>query len=153
MCSEKNTMDSIRVRTMTRMDAEAVAKIERQCFFDPWSEGAFQDAMRQRSYSFLVLEVAGEYVVGYIGLQASEQEGDITRIALLPEYRGFGYGGQLMQAMLAWCECLGLKHVFLEVRASNHIAQGLYQKYGFENVGVRKGYYRNPKEDAVIMRK
>ncbi len=138
------------IRTMRREDCPAVAAIDRNCFPEAWSEAGFYDAMRQPQYWFLVMEEDGK-IVGYIGMVNTDQEGEITRIVLLPEARRRGYGSLLLANMLRWAEQLGLHSVFLEVRRSNEPARRLYEKYGFETIAERKGYYRNPGEDAIIM--
>ena len=141
---------SIRIRTMRRDDCSTVASIDHTCFPEAWSEASFYDGMRQPQYSFLVAENQGE-IIGYISMLHTSQEGEITRVALLPEYRQQGYGSSLLDCMLRWAEYLGLHSVFLEVRCSNEGAKALYEKHHFQVIGERKNYYKLPTEDAIIM--
>lgn len=140
----------MRIRTMRRDDCPAITAIDQACFPEAWSAAGFYDAMRQPQYSFLILEYQ-EQAVGYIGMIHTAREGEITRIAVMPEFRRRGYGSGLLKNMLRWAEQLGLHEVFLEVRRSNEAAKGLYAQYGFHIIAERKNYYRNPTEDAIIM--
>ena len=135
---------------MRRDDCSSVAAIDRECFPEAWSEASFYDGMRQPQYSFLVAEIEGN-IIGYISMMHTFQEGEITRVALLPEYRQQGQGSLLVESMLRWAEQLGLHNIFLEVRRSNRGARALYEKYQFQVIGERKDYYKQPTEDALIM--
>jgi ribosomal-protein-alanine N-acetyltransferase len=135
---------------MRRDDCSMVAAIDRSCFPEAWSEASFHDAMRQPQYSFLVLET-DEQIIGYISMLHTAQEGEITRVALIPEQRRQGHGSCLVESMLQWAEQLGLHSIFLEVRRSNDGAKALYEKYHFQVIGERKNYYKQPTEDALIM--
>ena len=89
-----------------------------------------------------------EEVVGFLALQNLVGELEVTNIAILKAYQGRGYASQLMKHLEERSE-----PIFLEVRASNQVAQALYRKFGFESLGIRKNYYHEPQEDAVIMRR
>jgi len=140
----------VNVRAMETEDCKAVANLEKEIFSQPWSEQGFLDAIAMNGNIFLVAESAGE-ICGYIGMYLSLDEGEITNVAVAPEKRGEGLGGMLLQESLELAVKRGITQVVLEVRVSNEPAIHLYEKYGFEHCGVRKGFYEFPKEDAYIM--
>ena len=129
----------------------AIATIEQACFSDPWSTGVIEDCLSQSHYIWETYTV-DDQVVAYACASVSFEEGEILRIAVLPTYRRQGIGEQVLARMLARLQSQGVEKVFLEVRASNVAAQGLYGKMGFVVIGKRKGYYPGG-EDAVIMEK
>lgn len=140
----------ISVRDVLESDLPRIAEIEKRCFSTPWSENAFASQITANSV-FKILTVDGE-IAGYavIDMQILP-ESELFNIAVAPEYRGKGFSKLLMDASLSDAEKRGAETVLLEVRASNAAAIGLYEKYGFKQNGVRKGYYSQPKEDAVLM--
>lgn len=138
------------VRTMTKEDCARAAALEKRIFSQPWSEQGFRDAIDIEQNIFLVAEEADE-VCGYIGMYQALDEGEITNVAVAPEQRNAGVGWMLMQAALEQARQQGIVQVVLEVRVSNAPAIHLYEKCGFVNCGVRKGFYDFPKEDAYIM--
>ena len=135
---------------MTTRDCARVAELERQIFSLPWSEEGFRSAVLMPQNVFLVAEDAGE-ICGYLGMYTSIDEGEITNVGVAPECRNQGIGRKLVQAALSMARQQGLAQVVLEVRVSNASAIHLYESCGFVNVGVRKGFYEQPKEDAYIM--
>ncbi len=138
------------VRRMTQADCVKAAQLEKEIFSQPWSEQGFLDAISMEQNIFLVAEDAGE-ICGYIGMYQALDEGEITNVAVSPEKRNAGIGWKLMQAALETAKEQGISRVILEVRVSNASAIHLYEKCGFANCGVRKGFYDFPKEDAYIM--
>ena len=141
----------MRIETMTASHVEQIAGLEKLCFHDPWSEKSIADELTNDLALWLVA-LEGETVVGYVGSQTVLGWTDMMNVAVHPEHRRRGIGEalipKLMEMLVACnCECLTL-----EVRASNQGAIALYEKLGFTEVGRRKNYYRNPKEDALIMR-
>ena len=135
-----------------KMDAshvEAVAKIEQICFSDPWSLNSVKGELTN-SLSLWIVAVDGDRVVGYVGSQTVQEEADMMNLAVLPEYRRQGVAGRLIRELIA---NLDAKSLTLEVRQSNLPAISLYEKMGFIQVGLRPNYYRNPKENAIILRK
>ena len=140
----------ITIRNMTEQDCVRVAELEKQIFSLPWSEDGFRAAVAIVSNIFLVAEEAGE-ICGYIGLYQSLDEGEITNVAVAPDKRNAGVGFKLMQAVLGMAKQQGIVRIVLEVRVSNASAIHLYEKCGFVNCGIRKGFYDFPKEDAYIM--
>ncbi len=127
----------------------AITAIEQACFSDPWSTGVIEECLAQPHYIWETFTM-GEEVVAYACASVSFEEGEILRIGVLPTYRRQGIGEQVLAHTLARLQSQGVEKVFLEVRASNVAAQGLYGKMGFAVIGKRKGYYPG-NEDAVIM--
>ena len=140
----------INIRRMDIMDCRAVAKLEKECFSQPWSEQGFLDAIAMEENIFLVAEADGE-ICGYIGMYLSLDEGEITNVAVSPVKRDVGIGGMLLRESIELARQKSIVQIVLEVRVSNQPAIHLYEKYGFESCGIRKGFYEFPKEDANIM--
>jgi len=128
----------------------AIAALERQCFSDPWSVEMLRPELPDDSHEFL-LAVEGEELLGYVGLMTVLDEGYLSNIAVSPEHRRQGIAEALLKALLMRARARKLAFVTLEVRAGNTPAQTLYRKLGFTEVGVRRGYYEHPREDAVLM--
>ena len=138
------------IREMTFLDIAQVVEIENQCFSIPWSEKSFQESITREDTLFLVCEEENA-ITGYIGMYISFEEGSITNVAVSPNYRKQGYGEALVSAAKEKAKEKQVEKIFLEVRVSNTPAISLYEKMGFENLGVRKNFYEHPKEDAYIM--
>ena len=138
------------IRKMTLEDVKTVAQIEKECFSLPWSEASFEDSLAREDTVFLVCEDLD--VVGYIGMYLSFEEGEITNVAVTPSYRQRGCGNLLIQAIKEEAKAREAECVILEVRVSNAPAISLYKKHGFEEIGIRKNFYQNPSEDAIIMK-
>ena len=139
----------------TEMKAEhvpQVAQLEAICFADPWSEMSIASELRN-IWSYWVVALDGDEVVGYIGSQSSCDETDIMNIAVHPDCRRRGIAESLIDNLIKELKNRGSHALMLEVRVSNDPAIALYEKLGFQQVGRRKNYYRNPKEDALILRK
>ena len=137
-------------RKMTADDVAALVKIENTCFTDPWSENMVADLVDSTWDEVWVLE-SDEMIVGYINYRFIAGEGELMRIAVLPELRGHGLSRKLMDIMTEDAAKNDVSDITLEVRAGNVPAIGLYKSYGFKEEAVRKGYYHNPTEDALIM--
>ncbi len=138
------------IRRMRAEDLEAVRNLERLCFSDPWSMKILTEALGNAYDYFFVAEEEGK-VFGYGNLRILAGEGEIERIAVHPKKRGRGTGRKLMEAMEEFAVSEGVQAVTLEVRAGNGAARNLYSSMGFFEEAVRKGYYRDPAEDAIIM--
>lgn len=136
--------------TMQEMHLAAVAELERQCFSAPWSEGALREELDNDCACFLVAEHQN-MVCGYIGCHIVLDEGYIANVAVSPALRRQGIGRQLVQEMIRQAKQRGLAFLTLEVRESNLPAIDLYTSCGFVRVGIRKKYYTNPTESAVLM--
>jgi len=135
---------------MDRSHIPQIAALERECFSQPWSERLLEDALFDPQASFLAAEDEEGNVLGYAGLHAVLDEGYIDNIAVEPAARRHGVASALLDVYCRFAAA-NLAFLSLEVRASNAPAIGLYEKYGFRRAGLRPGYYRDPKEDAVIM--
>ena len=129
-----------------------IAELEKVCFSDPWSINSITYELTNPLSNWFVA-VEGDKVVGYIGSQAVMDEADIMNVAVSPEYRRQGIAQGLIDTLIKALQEKGVVCLFLEVRASNESAINLYDKNGFLQVGRRKNYYHNPKEDALILRK
>lgn len=129
-----------------------IAEIEKLCFNDPWSESSIASELGNRLSLWLVA-MDGEKVAGYVGSQSVLEEADMMNIAVAPEYRRKGIAQELISRLVSALYDKGVHSLSLEVRASNEPAKALYEKNGFIPVGRRPNYYRNPKEDALILRK
>lgn len=140
------------VAPMTYDDIPEVADVERQCFSDPWSEQAFEDEMKNPLAVYFTIKENGR-CIGYCGFWNVSGEGGITNVAVAQEYRKKGAGTMLIQKMIETAVALDLSILTLEVRSSNTAAQRLYEKHGFEKIGIRPNYYNNPRENAWIMTK
>lgn len=140
----------ITIRAMQVKDTENVAALEKGIFTQPWSQKGFADALRLGNTVFLVAEEQGR-ILGYIGMYLSMDEGEITNVAVDAAERRRGIGALLLQEMIHQAELRSIARIVLEVRVSNEVAIRLYERNGFVNCGVRKGFYEMPKEDAYIM--
>lgn len=140
------------VRTMTVDDIAYIAKIEKDCFSIPWSEQAFEESLRLPHAHFLVVECQGK-LAGYVGMYKTVDEGDITNIAVSPQFRRLGMAEKLLDRLIEMSMELAITRINLEVRESNSPAIALYEKKGFTNLGIRKNFYEKPTENAIIMAK
>lgn len=140
-----------RIRPAALADAAGLVAIERRCFSDPWSEVAFQEALSSE-WTFALIADSGRGPAGYFIGREAAGSGEILNLAVAPEFRRRGIGGALLEEGLVAFHRRGASEVFLEVRESNHSAQALYLARGFRPVGQRAAYYRNPREDALVLR-
>ena len=129
-----------------------VAQLEKECFHDPWSESSIASELENPLSLWLVAQ-DGQRVVGYVGSQSVMGEADMMNIAVSSQYRRMGIAQELVQRLVTALRENDVYSLALEVRASNEPAKALYSKLGFRQVGCRPNYYRNPKEDALILRK
>jgi ribosomal-protein-alanine N-acetyltransferase len=140
-----------RIRPAVLADVPALVAIERRCFGDPWSEASFRDALTS-AWNFVLVAQAARGVVGYLVGREAAGIGEVLNLAVSPEFRRRGVGEALLSAGLASFRRSRMEEVFLEVRESNTSARALYARHGFRPVGQRSAYYRNPKEDALVLR-
>ena len=129
-----------------------IALLERECFADPWSQQSIASELHNPLSLWLVAQ-EGQTLLGYVGSQTCLDETDMMNIAVSPASRRQGVARALIEASVSALRERGSKQLTLEVRASNGPARQLYESLGFLQVGLRKNYYRNPKEDALILRK
>ena len=140
----------LEIRKAVLNDCSEMAELERLCFSDPWSENLFSLSVDNDRYSFFCL-FEDEKLIGYGGIITVLDESDITNIAVHPDFRRRGYGKMLLKALCDEAKNQKSTLLHLEVRAGNVGAQLLYKSFGFENDGIRRNYYKNPREDAVLM--
>ena len=140
------------ITTMGQEHVSQVAELEKQCFSDPWSEKSVASEL-ENPLSLWLVALEGDTVAGYVGSQTVMGETDMMNVAVSPAYRRRGIARELIQALLRELASQGSHRLTLEVRASNAPARALYESLGFAQVGRRPNYYRNPKEDALILGK
>ena len=140
------------ILTMNDKHVAAVAALEKICFSDPWSVNSVASELHNKLALWLVAEEEGE-VAGYIGSQTVMDETDMMNVAVRPDQRRKGIAEALVLSLVEELKQKGSRCLTLEVRASNAPAIALYEKLGFSQIGRRKNYYRNPREDALILRK
>ena len=143
-------MSEITVGLMTLDDVDAVHEIEAACFKTPWSKESFRHEVTENACArYVVLREDGR-AIAYAGVWFILDEAHITNIAVHPDRRGMGYGERVTREMIQLAADSGMNWMTLEVRRSNKIAQNLYHKLGFIDVGYRKRFYQGI-EDALIM--
>ena len=138
------------VRYMEIDDLDQVMPIENDCFSVPWTRKGFFTFLTRKDSMFLVAEEKGE-ILGYCGILMVLDEADVTNVAVRKDRRKEGIGGFLMKSLILLAEEQGIVTFHLEVRESNLSARRLYERLGFYTDGLRKGYYTDPDEDAVLM--
>ena len=129
-----------------------VAQLERENFSMPWSENVLAAELRN-PLSLWIVALNGDAVIGYVGAQIVPDEADMMNIAVSTAHRRQGIGRKLILELLSQLQAQGVRSLSLEVRASNMAAISLYEELGFSQVGRRPGYYKMPKEDALILKK
>lgn len=140
------------IRRMTKEDVKAVHDIEMHTFSVPWPEASFHHEMNENPAARYLVAVDGEgRILGYAGAWMIFEEAHITNIAVKESCRGQGIGMALAQALIQYAANLGVQYMTLEVRKSNLVAQGMYRKLGFEKLSIRKRYYPDNNEDALLM--
>jgi len=139
------------IRPMLPADLKIVARIESEAYDYPWSLGIFRDCLLAGYYG-IVLDVSG-IVAGYSIMSTAASEAHILNICVHPNARRFGYGSQLLNALLVKADELEVERAFLEVRPSNAVALALYRSAGFVEIGVRPAYYQAAygREDAIVL--
>ena len=142
----------IEIVKMTHAHVPQIAGIEKLCFSDPWSEKSITSELDSRISLWLVA-MDGDTVAGYVGSQSVLDMADMMNVAVHPAYRRRGIARELVNGLVDALKEKGMKSLALEVRASNAPAIALYEQLGFQQVGLRPNYYRNPKENVLILRK
>ena len=137
---------------MKETHVDQIAELETVCFSDPWSEKSVASELCNKLSCWLVALEDGQ-VAGYIGSQTVCGETDMMNVAVHPDHRRKGIAEALILGLIGELKAMESRCLTLEVRASNVPAIALYEKLGFSEIGRRKNYYRNPREDALILRK
>lgn len=144
-------MSDFTIRRMTVADVGEVHGIECRTFARPWSARSFTEEMEQNKCArYLVAERNGK-IIAYAGAWCIFEEGHITNVAVDEPERGRGVGGAVTRALMQYAANLGVQYMTLEVRRGNAVAQALYKSLGFVELGVRKRYYEDNGEDALLM--
>jgi [ribosomal protein S18]-alanine N-acetyltransferase len=143
----------VEVRPMHELDVPVIVAIERAAYQFPWSEGIFRDCLRV-GYVCRVVDVGGD-MAGYGIMSVGAGEAHILNVCIRDEYRGRGFARRILLYLLDRARSAGMSEAFLEVRPSNTAAARLYQSMGFEQVGMRRGYYQATvgREDAAVLRR
>lgn len=137
---------------MNKDHVSQISHLEAQCFSDPWSEKSIASELENPLSLWLVAEENGQ-VFGYVGSQTVLDESDMMNVAVDPRFRRQGIARALIETLIAELAKMGSRCLRLEVRVSNENARALYECMGFRQLGLRKNYYHNPKEDALILGK
>lgn len=141
----------IKLSQMKQDDLNAVLKISDASLKESWSLESFSKELSNPLAKYLVAKSDDGKTLGFAGIWTIVDEGHITNIAVHPDYRQKGIGSALVKSLIEHCNSWGYTSLTLEVRKSNIAAQNLYKKYGFVEEGIRKKYYHDNKEDAIIM--
>ena len=143
---------TVKIKPMEKSDVDSVVLIEEKAYGQHhWSKDSFMSELsNELAKYFSAFNENGE-LIGYAGCWQILEEAHITTIAVLPQYRRKSLGEALLVTLLEQCYRDMIKYITLEVRVSNTAAITLYEKYGFKSLGVRKGYYQDNNEDALIM--
>jgi ribosomal-protein-alanine N-acetyltransferase len=140
----------VNIRKMCEQDLEQVMQIENAVFSVPWSENTFADSLHSENTLYVVAEKECG-IVGYCGMYVSLDEADITNVAVDSLHRREKTAEKMLRYLIGLATEKGVTEIFLEVRETNVGAIRLYERLGFEEVGIRKNYYEKPKENALIM--
>jgi len=140
----------IYIEEMKVTDVSAVTELESIVFPDAWSRKSIENTLQQKQSFILVAKYLGE-VIGYCILYYAFDQGEIARIAVHPRHQKAGVGCRLFSEMQKQCLERGIEQLFLEVRESNQAAISLYKKFGFTENGIRKHFYTDPPDHAVLM--
>ncbi|MFB5664338.1 ribosomal protein S18-alanine N-acetyltransferase [Alteribacillus sp. HJP-4] len=139
------------VRLMKEADIEGVLRVEHNAFQLPWTRQAFMNELKNNQFAHYLVAEKNGIIVGYCGVWIVIDEAHITNIAVHSSKRGRQIGDDLLIHALEMAYTYGAKTMSLEVRVSNEVAQALYDKHGFQPAGIRKNYYTDNNEDALVM--
>jgi ribosomal-protein-alanine N-acetyltransferase len=142
---------AVQVRAMREADVDAVVAIETQAFSSPWQRDTFLELIGRPNLEVLVMDHPTAGIVGYAVLWCIMDQGELANLAIVPEMRGRGLGTRMLESVIDTARRRGVETMYLEVRDSNAAALELYRRFGFSQVGLRRGYYDRPKEDARIL--
>lgn len=149
--ARKEELVPVTIEPMTLKDLDGVLVIERRVFPTPWSKFAFVSEIRGNSRSFFIVAKLKGRVIGYAGFWQVYEEAHITNIAVHPAFQGRGVAHMLLLKLMESARSRGLRRATLEVRSRNTKASRFYHRHGFKDIAIRKGYYTDTKEDAIIM--
>ena len=146
-------VNNIIIELARPQDAAILAQTEGECFSTPWALDMIAQEITGAQSRVWCAKTPQKKIVGHIAITFATDTADITTVAVLPQYRRLGIAASLLEKVVSFCEANGTSTLFLEVRESNAAAIALYEKYQFEKISVRRNYYKQPTEDAVIYRK
>jgi len=141
----------IEIRPLGPDDVDAVVAIESEAFTTPWQADTFESLIDRDGVELIVMADELDGVIGYAVLWCILDQGELANLAVSPARRGVGLGSHLLRHVVGVARRRRVEKLFLEVRASNAGAIGLYTRFGFSDVGLRRAYYDNPREDARVM--
>ena len=143
----------VHIRPMMEIDLPDVARIEQASYTFPWSENIFRDCLRV-GYTCRALDLEGQ-IIGYGVMSLGAGEAHVLNVCVRDEFRTVGFGRRLLEHLIERAAAAGVTEASLEVRPSNLAAIRLYQRLGFEQIGIRRGYYQAPegREDAIVLKK
>ncbi|MDQ0976718.1 ribosomal-protein-alanine N-acetyltransferase [Bacillus niacini] len=144
-------VDSFVFRYMKEEDIDQILEVEHASFATPWSREAFYNEIYNNKFAVYIVLEEDEKIIGYVGAWVVIDEAHVTNLAILPSYRGKKLGEALLRKMMTVAKDMGARSMTLEVRVTNNVAQSLYRKLGFQNGGIRKNYYTDNQEDALVM--
>jgi ribosomal-protein-alanine N-acetyltransferase len=144
-------VDSFVFRYMKEEDLDQILEVEHASFATPWSREAFYNEIYNNKFAVYIVLEEDEKIIGYVGAWVVIDEAHVTNLAILPSYRGKKLGEALLRKMMIVAKDMGARSMTLEVRVTNNVAQSLYRKLGFQNGGIRKNYYTDNQEDALVM--
>jgi len=149
--ADNNVYNEIEIVKTSIEHIDDIMIVETLSFKIPWSRGAIIEEITRNKFAIYLSARVGSRTVGYAGMWNVAGEGHITNVAVHPECRGSGIGSKLVENLIDMAKAQKIESMTLEVRKSNLIAQGLYGKFGFKASGLRKAYYADNGEDAIIM--
>lgn len=144
-------INDVRIRRMNSEDIDGVMNVETQCFKIAWSKESFEYEMKENNKAMYVIAEYKGIILGYAGLWKILDEGHITNIAVLGEFRRKGIATLMLNKLIKLAQDEDVKSFTLEVKNTNNIAINLYENLGFCACGLRKGYYKDTNDDAIIM--
>jgi len=149
--SRPDVLGALRIVPLRRRHLRTVVHIEEECYPRPWSAALFLSELAQRATRRYTVATIGPMVAGYAGLMFVADEGHVTTLTVDPAWHRHGIGAALLLDLARAAPGRGAKHLTLEVRTGNDGAQALYRQFGFAPVGLRKNYYAETGEDAIVM--
>ncbi|GIO25041.1 ribosomal protein S18-alanine N-acetyltransferase [Oceanobacillus sp. J11TS1] len=144
-------MSELVIRQMTLEDIPGVLEVEEASFAEPWDAEVFHKELCENEHAYYFVACIQERIIGYIGSWIVWEDGQITNFAVHPDMRGHKIGEKLFGYVMALMTSQGIERLSLEVRVSNVVAQSLYRKFGLVPGGIRKHYYTDNFEDAMVM--
>ena len=149
--SRPDVLGALRIVPLRRRHLRTVVHIEEECYPRPWSAALFLSELAQRATRRYTVATIGPMVAGYAGLMVVGEEGHVTTLTVDPPWHRLGIGAALLLDLARAAPAVGVRHLTLEVRTGNDGAQALYKRFGFGPVGVRRNYYAETGEDAIVM--